>query len=128
MVVGGSNFSVALKADGTVWSWGTNGNGQLGHGTKITTAVPTQVEGLENIKQIAAGESHALALTEDGEVWAWGLNNYGQLGQGNTTTSYEPIKVKNSQGTEAIKNIRKVVAGRYFTVLLTEDGRVYIWI
>ena len=40
----GTNFHAALKADGTVWTWGDNTYGQLGDGTKITRGYPIQVK------------------------------------------------------------------------------------
>ena len=44
----GSDFTVALKADGTVWTWGKNTNGQLGTGDNYDREEPTQI--LSNIK------------------------------------------------------------------------------
>lgn len=38
--------NLALKADGTVWSWGSNGSGQLGDGTRDGRFIPIQVYGL----------------------------------------------------------------------------------
>ncbi len=43
MVAAGGGHTVALKKDGTVWSWGNNGVGQLGDGTSVTKAYPVQV-------------------------------------------------------------------------------------
>jgi len=40
-VEGGNNHFVALKADGTVWTWGLNNNGQLGLGDKSNRWEPT---------------------------------------------------------------------------------------
>lgn len=65
MVSAGENFSVALKSDGTVWTWGENKNGQLGNGTKgdgTSQYSPVQVVGvsgtsdsvLKNIVAVAA--------------------------------------------------------------------------
>ncbi len=47
----GSGHSLALKSDGTLWSWGGNGYGQLGNGTWSTAgcmcdSVPVQVNNL----------------------------------------------------------------------------------
>ena len=93
MVVAGDKFSVALKSDGTVWTWGHNASGQLGNGTigeEMSQYSPVQVSGaegtgesaLEKIVAIAAGSAHAVALSYDGRVYAWGSNVYGQLGNG----------------------------------------------
>ena len=45
-VAGGMYHSLALKSDGTVWTWGNNVYGQLGDGTTTGRNVPGQVGGL----------------------------------------------------------------------------------
>lgn len=64
MLSAGAGFSLALRADGTVWHWGrTPGLGE--------TNTPMQVENLTNITAISAGVTHAMALRYDGTVWTW---------------------------------------------------------
>lgn len=87
----GGSHSLALRADGTVWAWGPNGNGALGNGTTMDSLYPVQVFGLTNIVAIAAGGQHSLALRSDGTVWAWGLNHVGQLGNGTSTFAPNPF-------------------------------------
>ena len=90
-------FTVVRKSDGTVWSWGYNGEGQRGDGTSGTAAsdtpakvtLPTGAIAVE----IAVGGRHALARLQNGDVYAWGRNASGQLGQGTTTLSGTPLKV-----------------------------------
>jgi alpha-tubulin suppressor-like RCC1 family protein len=73
-VAGGEFHSLALRSDGTVWSWGDNSEGELGDSTRPSGATPAQVPRLTGITQIAAGTGgrHSLALRSDGTVWAWG--------------------------------------------------------
>ena len=66
-IAAGYNFSLALKADGTVVGWGDNTYGQ--------TTIPA---GLSNVVAIAAGYYHSLALKADGTVVGWGRNTRGQ--------------------------------------------------
>lgn len=62
-VAAGGHHSLALKGDGTVWSWGANGHGQLGIGAAdARRPTPTQVVGLTGVRAIAAGHSHSLAI------------------------------------------------------------------
>lgn len=76
----GYSHTLALKEDGTVWSWGQESLGQLGNGTTNHNLLPTQVKGLEEVTYIAAGFSlHNLAVKKDGTVWAWGNNDYASL-------------------------------------------------
>ncbi|MGO0060210.1 Ig-like domain-containing protein [Brevibacillus fluminis] len=57
----GDGFSVALTANGDVYTWGLNNQGQLGLGNTTDTKIPTKVPGLGGVKEIAAGNSHVLA-------------------------------------------------------------------
>lgn len=69
-VAGGANHSVALKNDGTVWTWGENSEGQLGRKTdKFYSDIPEAVEGLVDIVSLAVFKDYTAALKEDGTVW-----------------------------------------------------------
>jgi len=91
----GGDFTIALKDDGTVWSWGWNYFGQLGNGVfggenpdfndGIDRNLPTQVLNLTNIIYISAGNSHAVALKQNGTFWTWGRNRDGALGDGSSS-------------------------------------------
>ena len=81
-ISGGGYHSLALKSDGTVWSWGRNNFGQLGNSKRSKKNTPVPVINLEDVIAIAAGTWHSMALKSDGTVWMWGRNNYGQLGDG----------------------------------------------
>ncbi|MBI5187085.1 MAG: hypothetical protein HZA01_15365 [Nitrospinae bacterium] len=61
-VSAGSNYSLAVKTDGTVWAWGYNTRGQLGDGTGTTRYTPAQVSGLTGVAAVAAGYYNNLAL------------------------------------------------------------------
>jgi hypothetical protein len=92
-IAAGRVHSLALKNDGTVWSWGSNGSGQLGNGTLINSTVPIQVTGVSNITLIAAGEQHTLTRDTDASAWTWGSNSNGELGIGTNTNSKVPVQV-----------------------------------
>ena len=66
----GADFTVALKADGTLWTWGGNDEGQLGTGTTEGSATPVQV--LDQVTAVVAGDYHVAALRTDGTLWTWG--------------------------------------------------------
>ncbi|MEJ2668457.1 MAG: hypothetical protein P8Z81_15410, partial [Deinococcales bacterium] len=81
----GSEQSLALEDNGTVWAWGYNGHGQIGNGASGTDVLtPTAVAALSGhtITAIAAGSGDSLALDDNGSVWAWGDNAHGQIGNG----------------------------------------------
>jgi len=71
----------AIKTDGTLWTWGYNGNGQLGLNQVGGVAVdPLRVGTNSNWKQVACGVDHVAAIKTDGTLWVWGGNQLGQLG------------------------------------------------
>ena len=67
-----SSHAVYQKDDGTVWTWGSNSNGQLGDGTTTDRSIPARVNGLTGVTAVAAGSAHSVALKSDGTVWACG--------------------------------------------------------
>ncbi|MBF0555058.1 MAG: fibronectin type III domain-containing protein [Nitrospirae bacterium] len=92
-IAGGYTHTIALKGDGTVWTWGDNGYGQLGNGTTTGSYTPVQVSGLTRVTAIAGGFQHTTALNNDGTVWDWGYNGSGQLGNGTNTNTDTPVQV-----------------------------------
>jgi YD repeat-containing protein len=92
-VSGGDRFTAALKGDGTVWTWGWNGFGQLGDGTNTDRSAPVQVKSLSNVKVMAARDYHVLVIKSDGSVWAWGSGGNGELGDNRATDSKIPVQV-----------------------------------
>ncbi|TVQ38503.1 MAG: choice-of-anchor D domain-containing protein [Spirochaetaceae bacterium] len=93
-IVHGQGHTLALKSDGTVWTWGMNDYGQLGRGWGANRSLPGQVPGITGIVDIAAGRSHSLVLGGDGSIWGWGRNSSRELGNpGHTWGSYpSPIE------------------------------------
>jgi len=92
-IAAGAGHSLALKNDGTVWSWGFNQLGQLGDSTTMDRNIPVKVIGLTGITEVSAGGGHSLALKNDSTLWSWGYNNQGQLGDGTVIQSGTPVKV-----------------------------------
>ena len=112
---------MALRADGTVVSWGSNDRGQLGDGTRAFRSGAVLVAGLANIVDISAGESHSYALSADGTIWSWGRNDLGQLGVGSAYDSWTPIQVQSLTGVVSIK------AGYNHGLALRSDGTIWTW-
>ena len=94
------NHQLALKSDGTLWSWGENAQGQLGDGTNINKTAPVQIGTNSNWNFISAGEKYSLALNSNGQLWAWGLNSNGQLGDGSFTNKNTPTLINCSTALE----------------------------
>ncbi|MGO9138738.1 MAG: carboxypeptidase-like regulatory domain-containing protein [Syntrophales bacterium] len=127
-VAAGYDHAVALMnaTGGIIWTWGNNGNGELGIGTTTDSYIPVQVGGLANIMAIAAGNAFTIALRNDPpntDVWTWGSNYNGQLGDGATSDVYTPVAVSGMSGTGAIG----VAAGYDHAVVMKTDGTVWAW-
>jgi alpha-tubulin suppressor-like RCC1 family protein len=98
MVASGVSHSLAIKPDGTLWTWGSNSAGQLGNGTTTNSNIPVQV-GTENTwVSVQAGQMFSLGLKSDGSVWAWGFNTSGQLGDGTFVNKSSPVPVSGLSG------------------------------
>jgi alpha-tubulin suppressor-like RCC1 family protein len=118
-IAAGATHTVALRANGTLWTWGNNFNGQLGLGTNTKTNTPQRIGSDTNWQAIAASD-HTAALRADGTLWAWGRNESGMLGIGTNTHTNTPQRV----GTAA--NWQAVAAGLH-TVALRADGTLWAW-
>ncbi|GAC1464884.1 MAG: hypothetical protein PVSMB7_08530 [Chloroflexota bacterium] len=122
-VAAGLEFSLVVRSDGSVWSWGRNPYGELGTGSKDVGArrgsdVPVRVAGLPAIVAVAAGALHSLALDSRGKVWGWGENDRGQVGLGVASVTgcrciARPVQVK------AIKNAVSIAAGYAHSLAIT---------
>ena len=100
-IAAGGLQSYAARADGTVWAWGYNADGELGNGSNTNSSVPAQVSNLSAPHAIAAGGQHGLAVRSDNTIAAWGFNGQGQLGNGTTTNSSVPVQVSGFSQTSS---------------------------
>jgi alpha-tubulin suppressor-like RCC1 family protein len=121
-VAAGQYHTAAIKTDGTLWTWGYNGNGQLGDNTITHKSSPVQtIAGGTNWKQVACGY-HTAAIKTDGTLWTWGNNSYGQLGDNSFTYKSSPVQTI-AGGT----NWKQVAAGQYHTAAIKTDGTLWTW-
>ena len=123
-VFGGSSGSAfATKTDGTLWSWGGNGNGQLGLGNTTNRSSPVQVGALTDWSdaKISSNRSITLAVKSNGTLWAWGFGTYGSLGQGNTTSTSSPVQVG------ALTTWAEVSVGFGNVLAVKTDGTLWSW-
>ncbi len=88
----GQYHTIALKSDSTIWTWGRNDVGQLGHGTAADSSYPTQVANFSSVVHIAKGMlyDYTQVVKNDGTIWSWGSNFYGQFGNGSTGFTNTP--------------------------------------
>ena len=122
----GNAHVVAIKTDGTLWTWGGNSYGQLGinlSGSTIGRTTPvTTIAGGTNWKQVACGNYHTLAIKTDGTLWSWGYDNSGQLGDNSTLGRNSPSTTF-AGGT----NWKQVACGNNYTAAIKTDGTLWTW-
>ncbi len=85
--------TLAIKTDGSLWSWGSGTNGILGHGNTNDLLIPTKV-GIDTNWQFITNDIYiSFAIKTDGSLWAWGENQNGQLGDGTLVEQHSPKKI-----------------------------------
>ncbi len=97
-IAAGGNHSLALSRDGEIFTWGNNGQLQLGAGGIGLSRIPIRVDAAgallgRNIVAIGAGSVHSFAHIDDGSIVTWGGNSSGQLGNNATGSSAVPVLV-----------------------------------
>ena len=120
-VVAGFYASYAVRADGTVYSWGSNMHDSLGDGTTTDHTTPQQVPGLSGIVAMAASTQSAFALKSDGTVLSWGDDTEGELGNGSTQSQTAPVPVLGPT------DVVQLAAGSTDGYALQADGQVWSW-
>ena len=129
--VGEMSYVIGLKADGTLWAWGSNNLGQLGIGGNNQKNIPVQIGSENDWKQVSIGGAtelindhqgaYVLAIKNDGSLWAWGNNSHGQLGTGNKLNSATPIRVGNSN------DWKQTCASINTSSAIKNDGSIWQW-
>lgn len=120
----GNGYSVrAIKADGTLWTWGRNGNFELGDNTQLPKSSPIQtVAGGTTWKFVGGGFYHAAGIKTDGTLWMWGRNTNGSLGNGTTSQNGSPV-----QTVAGGNNWKLAYGGVYHTAAIKTDGTLWTW-
>jgi hypothetical protein len=125
--------NLALTSDGHIMAWGSNSDGELGVGTRVTGWTPAEVTGLDRVVAIAAGTGGGKgvsgAVRDDGTVWIWGSNTSAQLGNGAGPMSPDdpggrnplPVQVK------GVALARSLSLGLGHAAALLRDGTLRMW-
>jgi alpha-tubulin suppressor-like RCC1 family protein len=120
-VSAGFVHTLALREDGTLWTWGSADGGRLGTGTTLDAFSPQAVAGNATWKAVAGGGDFSVALRNDGTLWTWGWNNYGQLGNGSNSMEAVPRMIDTNT------TWRTITAGYNYAMALREDGTLWTW-
>ncbi|NNF58540.1 MAG: hypothetical protein HKN04_09880 [Rhodothermaceae bacterium] len=118
-IAAGENHALAVRADGTVWGWGSNRHSALAHPDENAVFVePTQIEGLTDVVSVAAGSGYSLALKSDGTVWMWGTMS----GLSNYPSPFHTIR-----RVTPLQNIVMLAADHHHALAASEAGTLWGW-
>jgi hypothetical protein len=118
----------AIRADKSLWCWGSTSQGNLWHGTIGTNAdlaYATKIEltldgGAINVDQVTMGSRHICFLS-GGNVYCWGANVASEVGTGDTTAQEFPYHVTSLPGGATF------VAAGYDVTCALVGGLVFCW-
>jgi alpha-tubulin suppressor-like RCC1 family protein len=156
LVAAGGEHSAAVAADGKLFLWGRNDDGQLGTGDFTMRTAPFFITALTNVLHVACGSAHTVAVKQTGELYAWGRNAFGQLGVGDFKTRMAPSAIKISSSfwcdsydfttvsesyqddvcvASSIKSLRlplntsvvRVFASERHSIAITADRNIFVW-
>ena len=116
-------YGIASKTDGTLWTWGDNGYGQLGQNDKIYRSSPVQIPGTywnTTSNYTITGDGYGFrALKTDGTLWSWGYGASGRLGTNNVISYSSPTQIPGTQWSK--------VSAVLTTMATKTDGTLWGW-
>ena len=118
---GGGYGQWAVKTDGTLWSWGLNDMGQLGHNDRTYYSSPKQIPGTSwsHVRQATAAN---YAFRTDGTMWAMGDNSVGNLGLNAPESSdrSSPTQIPGTTWSDLVSCASNALA-------MKTDGTIWSW-
>jgi len=136
-IAAGAYTSLAVRADGSLWAWGSNQYGARGDGTTgeniadpVQVPIPNRITTPSRAGKhaVAVGTSAYAAIDTEGQVWMWGANWNGRLGDGTTTSRYTPARVKKSANSgDYLTGVVSITGGGGTMAAIDADGAVWTW-
>jgi alpha-tubulin suppressor-like RCC1 family protein len=122
----GFGHVVALKTNGTLWSWGAGGQGQTADGLPAAyfRNTPLQI-GTDIWKAISVGSQSSFAVKGDGTLWGWGENSNGELGIGSNTDQTTTVQIGIATDWASVHTTN--LGGNQTTIAIKNDGAVWGW-
>ncbi len=117
-----ASHTIAIKADGTLYGFGSNQFGQLGTATGTNSLVPILVTSFADAINVECGWACSFVRKSNGQLFAYGNNASGNLGNGNTTNASSPIAV-----SIVPSGWSSVQGGGDFSFAIAGNGTIYAW-
>jgi alpha-tubulin suppressor-like RCC1 family protein len=119
----GGSHSLGVRANGTLWGWGSNISGRLGDDTVTNRSSPVSViGGFTDWIEASAGNDHSLGVRSNGTLWSWGSNSNGRLGDDTTTSRSSPVSV-----VGGFSDWVSASAGTSHSIGLRANGSLWTW-
>lgn len=122
VATGGGNRThncLAIKSDGTLWSWGYNAQGQLGLNDVVGRSSPVQIGTKSDWTIVAANYYNGAAINANNELFVWGDGPQGSMGDNTAVSKSSPIQVTGSW--------QQVVSGDRWFWALSSANQVFGW-
>ena len=110
----------AIKTDGTLWTWGYNPQGELGHNNRTAYSSPKQVPGTD-WSIVNNGSKVTGAIKTDGTLWIWGDNTYGSVGDNSTIKRSSPVQIGSGTDWSWVR------PGELTGLASKTDGTLWVW-
>lgn len=114
----GTNHTLVIKSDNTLWGSGRNDYKQLSSAcdAEFTT---TPVKIMSNVVSAAAGGSTSFAVDTQKNLYVWGSNANGQVNTQPSDIVATPTKI--------LSDVVSVSASETHVLAVTADGSLYAW-
>ena len=128
----GANHVLALNDRGSVFSWGSGQQNQLGRRiverNKLHGLQPREFGLRKNIVHVGSGSYHSFAVHANGTVYAWGLNSFGATGIRDNAGDDEAA-IAHPEAVESLSNrdITHLCGGAHHSIARTADGQCLVW-
>lgn len=109
--------SLALRVDGSVWTWGWE---PTEFGSRYSRTA-TRVEGIAGVSSVCNALGTYFAVCDDGALWAWGTGSRGQLGTGDNRHRLVPGVV------HPVGDAVGLVASHDTAFAIKADGSLTAW-
>lgn len=117
-------YACGVSTSGEVYCWGANSSGQLGTGSRTSSALPVAVSGGLSFRMVSVG-GHSCGITTGGEAYCWGANGSGQLGDGSRVGAGD-VRAVPARVSGRLR-FRSVSVGADHTCGVTTNRVVYCW-
>lgn len=126
-VAAGYSHSCASHADGRVFCWGSNIDGELGSSANLAPRWALQVPGISTAATAAAGIQHSCALLRDGTVQCWGNNYQLQLADGKSYPQHSlPTNIAPAP-VAGLTDVQAISTNGWGSCALGDNGTVTCW-